>query len=63
VSTLRVTRLQMDAEEVARKENSVERRIDNFGDAINGDQVESPEEYHFLGREWKSSYRKFILAG
>ena len=46
MSTLRVTRLQMDAEEVARKENSVERRIDNFGDAINGDQVESLSLIH-----------------
>ena len=37
-STLRIVRLEMDA--VVGKENCVERRIDNFGDAINGDQVE-----------------------
>jgi len=33
MSTLRVARLEMDTE-VVRKENCVERRIDDFGDAI-----------------------------
>ena len=38
-SALRVARLEMDTEVVG-KENCVERRIDDFGDAINGDQEE-----------------------
>ena len=39
MSTLRVARLEMDAEVVG-NENCVERRIDNFGDSINGDHQE-----------------------
>jgi len=47
MSTLRVARLEMDAEVVG-KENCVERRIDNFGDAINGDQKGSTAEWRAL---------------
>jgi len=43
MSTLRVARLEMDTE-VVEKENCVERRIDDFGDAINGDQEEGTAE-------------------
>jgi len=37
MSALRVARLEMDTEVVG-NENCVERRIDDFGDAINSDQ-------------------------
>jgi len=47
MSTLRVARLKMDAEVVG-KENHVERRIDNFGHAYNGDQEEGTAEWRAL---------------
>jgi len=47
MSTLRVARMEMDAE-VLRKENYVERRIDHFGDAINGDQEKGTAEWRSL---------------
>jgi len=47
MSTLKFARLEMDTE-VVRKENYVERRIDDFGDAINGDQEEGTAEWRVL---------------
>ena len=47
MSTLRVTRLEMDAE-VVEKENCMEKRTDNFDDAINGDQEEGTAEWSVL---------------
>ena len=46
MGTLRVARLEMDAE--VEKDNCVERRIENFGDAINGDQEEGTAEWRAL---------------
>jgi len=40
-------RLEMDTEGVG-EENCVERRIDDFGDAINGDQEEGTAEWRTL---------------
>jgi len=47
MSTLRVTRLEMNTEVVGR-ENCVQRGIDDFGDAINGDQEEGTAEWRAL---------------
>jgi len=47
MSTLGAAGLEMDAEVVG-KENYVERRIDNFGDAINSDQEEDTAEWKAL---------------
>ena len=47
MSTLRVAILKMDTE-IVRKENCVERRIDDFGGAINGDQEEGTAEWRAL---------------
>ena len=47
MSMLRVARLEMDTEVVG-KQNCVERRIDDFGDAINGDQEEGTAEWRAL---------------
>ena len=44
MSRLRVAILEMDTEVVG-NENCVERRIDDFGDAINGDQKEGTAEW------------------
>jgi len=47
MSTLRVARLEMDAEVIG-KVNCLERRTDNFGDAVNGDQEEVTDEWRDL---------------
>jgi len=43
MSTLRVARLEMGTEVIG-KENCVKRRLDDFGDAINGDREEGTAE-------------------
>jgi len=47
MSTLRVARVRMDTQIVG-KENCVERRIDDFGEAINDDQEEGTAEWKAL---------------